>query len=173
MVALVERDRTLAAAIYEPVTRHVLLAEQGGGAELVEDGRRRGLQGAEPAGLDFMQGSRSFRFSPDETIRKAVRAHADAVLPGRHYRRGCAAYDYRMLAAGEWHFAYYSKNMPWDHAPGLLIHAEAGGHAARLDGRPYRPSELAGGILAAPDAAGWQALRQSVDRKSTRLNSSH
>src|SRR3546814_16168278 len=44
MVALVERDRTLAAAVYEPVTRHVLLAEPSGGAEMVQDGRRRRLQ---------------------------------------------------------------------------------------------------------------------------------
>src|SRR3546814_16342145 len=121
MVALVERDRTLAAAIYEPVTRHVLLAEQGGGAELVEDGRRRRLQVAEPAGLDVMQGSLSFRFIPDETIRKDVRAHADAVLPGRHYRRGCAAYATPMPAAAEWHLANSSKTMPWAHAPRPLI----------------------------------------------------
>lgn len=162
MVALVERDRTVAAAIYEPVTGRALLAEHGGGAEMVEDGGRRRLRVAEAAGLDIMEGSLNFRFIQDEDVRKAVRANADAVLAKRHYRRGCAAYDYRMLAAGEWHFAFYWKNMPWDHAPGLLIHAEAGGHSARLDGRPYRASELTGGILAAPDADAWQALRAAV-----------
>lgn len=167
MVALVDQDTTLAAAIYEPVTGRVLLAERGGGAEIVERageraGTRTRLRVAAPAGLNVLEGSLNFRFIPDEDIRKAVRARADAVLPKRHHRRGCAAFDYRMLATGEWHFAFYWKNMPWDHAPGLLIHAEAGGHAARLDGRAYRPSELDGGILAAPDAAGWHELREAV-----------
>jgi len=163
MVALVQHDATIAAAIYEPVTGRVLMAEHGGGAEMVEreTGRSR-LQSAAAAGLDVMEGSLNFRFIPDEEARKAVRARADAVLPKRHHRRGCAAFDYRMLATGQWHFAFYWKNMPWDHAPGLLIHAEAGGYAARLDGRAYRPSELAGGLLAAPDADSWHALREAV-----------
>lgn len=163
MVALVDQDATVAAAIYEPVTGRVLLAEHGSGAEIGQwDGTRTRLRVADAAGLEAMEGSLNFRFIPDEDIRRAVRARADAVLAKRHHRRGCAAYDYRMLATGEWHFAFYWKNMPWDHAPGLLIHAEAGGHAARLDGRAYRPSELDGGILAAPDTDSWQALREAV-----------
>ncbi len=163
MVALVDRDALVAAAIYEPVTGRALLAEHGGGAELVErDGTRTRLRVAGAVGLDAMEGTLNFRFIPDEDVRKAVRARADEVLPGRHHRRGCAAYDYRMLVTGEWHYAFYWKNMPWDHAPGLLIHAEAGGYARRLDGRAYRPSELAGGLLVAPDEDGWQALRQAV-----------
>lgn len=162
MVALVERDQTVAAAIYEPVTGRALLAEHGGGAEMVEEGRRTRLRVASAAGLDAMEGSLNFRFIQDEDVRKAVRANADSVLAKRHYRRGCAAFDYRMLAIGEWHFAFYWKNMPWDHAPGLLIHAEAGGYSARMDGRPYRASELTGGILAAPDADAWRALREAV-----------
>ena len=44
----------------------------------------------------------------------------------------------------------YKKLMPWDHLPGVLIHAEAGGHSARLDGSAYRPSHLDGGLLVAP-----------------------
>jgi len=163
MVALVDRDAMVAAAIYEPVTGRVLLAEHGGGAEMVErDGTRTKLRVAPAAGLDAMEGSLNFRFIPDEDIRKAVRARAEEVLPTRHYRRGCAAYDYRMLATAEWHFAFYWKNMPWDHAPGLLIHAEAGGYARRLDGRVYRPSELDGGLLAAPDVDSWHQLRTTV-----------
>lgn len=163
MVALVEHDAMVAAAIYEPVTGRVLLAEHGGGAEMVENGGlRTRLRVAEPAGVDAMEGSFNFRFIPDETIRKAVRARADELLEKRHYRRGCAAYDYARLATGDWHFAFYWKNMPWDHAPGLLIHREAGGYSARFDGRPYRPSELAGGILATPDETTWRTFRETV-----------
>ncbi len=163
MVALVEREVTIAAVIYEPVTGRALMAEAGGGAELVtRDGGRTRLRVADPAGLDVMEGSFNFRFIPDEDVRKAVRANADTLLPKRHHRRGCAAYDYRKLVTGEWHFAFYWKNMPWDHAPGLLIHQEAGGYSARFDGRPYRASELTGGILATPDEAGWREFRSRV-----------
>jgi fructose-1,6-bisphosphatase/inositol monophosphatase family enzyme len=163
MVALVERDVTIAAVIYEPVTGRALMAEAGGGAELVDrSGERTRLNVTDTTGLDAMQGSFNFRFIPDETVRKAVRAKADAILTDRHYRRGCAAYDYRMLVTGEWDFAFYWKNMPWDHAPGLLIHQEAGGYSARFDGSPYRASELAGGILATPDAASWRDFRSAV-----------
>jgi fructose-1,6-bisphosphatase/inositol monophosphatase family enzyme len=42
---------------------------------------------------------------------------------------------------------------PWDHAAGVLLHAEAGGVAIDCDGRPFR---LAGGnalpFVVAPDA---------------------
>ena len=108
MVALVEREVTIAAVIYEPVTGRALMAEAGGGAELVtRDGDRRRLRVADPAGLDTMEGSFNFRFIPDEGIRKAIRANAEDLLPKRHHRRGCAAYDYRKLATGDWHFAFY------------------------------------------------------------------
>jgi fructose-1,6-bisphosphatase/inositol monophosphatase family enzyme len=48
--------------------------------------------------------------------------------------------------------------MPWDHAPGWLLHREAGGFAARLDGSEYRATHTDGGLLCAPDAASWRAL---------------
>ena len=40
---------------------------------------------------------------------------------------------------------------PWDHAAGVLIHKEAGGYAAFLDGRPYTVRQRTGGLLCAPD----------------------
>jgi len=41
-------------------------------------------------------------------------------------------------------------------APGVLIHREAGGYAARRDGAPYDPTEKFRSLLAAPDADAWQ-----------------
>jgi len=52
--------------------------------------------------------------------------------------------------------------MPWDHAPGWLIHREAGGHAAQFDGRPYSPLARTGGLICAPDRASWEAAREAL-----------
>ena len=52
--------------------------------------------------------------------------------------------------------------LPWDHAPGWLLHREAGGYSARLDGSPYIPADTSGGLLCAPDQASWTALRSAL-----------
>jgi fructose-1,6-bisphosphatase/inositol monophosphatase family enzyme len=56
-------------------------------------------------------------------------------------------------------FALFTKLMPWDHCPGVLIHAEAGGYNSYVEGGPYKPSRYkASGLVMAPDAASWQQL---------------
>ena len=74
----------------------------------------------------------------------------------------CAAHQYRMAAAGHCDALVYERLMPWDHAAGVLLHHEAGGYAARLDGSAYNPTETAGGLICAPDAAAWQAVRDGL-----------
>ena len=56
-----------------------------------------------------------------------------------------------MLAAGHCHFLLFNRLMPWDHAPGWLLHREAGGYSARFDGAPYaRPSRRRPDLRARP-----------------------
>ncbi len=53
--------------------------------------------------------------------------------------------------------------MPWDHAPGWLLHQEAGGYSARLDGSAvYARLVTDGGLICAPDRASWQAVRDAL-----------
>ena len=52
--------------------------------------------------------------------------------------------------------------MPWDHLAGVLISQEAGAYAARLDGAPYLPSHVDGGLLVAINRDAWAELRQEV-----------
>ena len=124
-------------------------------------GRER-LHVAPAAGIAEMEGSFNFRFFPEE-VRAGIRARANEMLGDRHYRRGCAGYDYIQLATGRWHYAVYWKKMPWDHAPGLLIHGEAG----RLFGL-YRRHALqprassAAASSPRPTRPGWHALRDQV-----------
>jgi len=52
--------------------------------------------------------------------------------------------------------------LPWDHLAGVLIHKEAGGYSARLDGSEYRPGMTDGGLITAPDRDTWQLIRSEI-----------
>ncbi len=41
---------------------------------------------------------------------------------------------------------------------GVVLHTEAGGYTARVDGIPYRPIDRAQGLLSAPDEATWRRI---------------
>ena len=67
-----------------------------------------------------------------------------------------------MTAGGHGHFLFYYRLYPWDHAPGWLLHREAGGYSARFDGKPYDPADIYSGLICAPDRAGWEAVRAAL-----------
>jgi fructose-1,6-bisphosphatase/inositol monophosphatase family enzyme len=52
--------------------------------------------------------------------------------------------------------------MPWDHAAGVLIHAEAGGYSARFDGSAYSPLHTDGGLISAPDRHSWSEIKEAL-----------
>jgi fructose-1,6-bisphosphatase/inositol monophosphatase family enzyme len=126
------------------------IAEEGGGA--FRDGEK--LSVAKPAPLAEMQGWLGWRLWRNRDVSGKV--HTLSTLKSS----GC---EHAALTAGRSHFSFYRRSMPWDHAAGVLMHREAGGYSARLDGEPYSP---AGGpdqaILLAPARASWQALRDLV-----------
>ena len=74
----------------------------------------------------------------------------------------CAAYEYRLISEGLVHFSLHYKLMPWDHAAGVLIHAEAGGYSALLDGTPNDATKHDGGIISAPDRATYDLIRREL-----------
>lgn len=151
IVALAQGGTTYAAWIHDPVTDTTVAAERGSGAW--EEGRR--LAAAAPSPLDGMRGAIYARagrpgVSPriDEMKRRFKRAIQDR----------CAGHEYLALARGESHFAMFSLLLPWDHAGGAFIHQEAGGYNACWDGTAYAPTRFTGGLLLAPDRAGWEEL---------------
>ena len=73
-----------------------------------------------------------------------------------------AGHEYRAFASGHTQFACFNKLMPWDHLAGVLISQEAGAYAARLDGEPYLPSHVDGGLLVALNRDAWTELRREV-----------
>ncbi|WP_170131543.1 inositol monophosphatase family protein [Quadrisphaera granulorum] len=56
----------------------------------------------------------------------------------------------------------YWRTLPWDHVPGGLLIAEAGGRAAHLDGGRYRLQERREGLLVAGSPDRWERAREEL-----------
>jgi fructose-1,6-bisphosphatase/inositol monophosphatase family enzyme len=160
MVGVVQDGETVAGIIHDPVGNDWVIAEKGGGARLRSvRGEEQTLSAASPVPIEKMIGSVSWQFAPEPERSMLTRNHARFLAPVA-YR--CAAQEYRLLASGNIHFAYYRKLMPWDHLAGSLIYAEAGGFVRRADGSEYRPQDIDGGLIAATDPDSWQAIRNAL-----------
>lgn len=152
LLALVINGETRMGWIHEPASGRTVWAAAGQGA-WTGDGQRLTVAPAAPLGT----------MTARLTGRRAKRAKAH-IAGLQHY--GSAAHIYLALADGDLHAACFHRLNPWDHAAGVLVHAEAGGHSAMLEpGRsPYRPLPRRdpGAVLLAPDAASWEALARLV-----------
>ncbi|MDP6690465.1 MAG: inositol monophosphatase [Alphaproteobacteria bacterium] len=157
MVALVAGGEVVGGWIYDPVHDSMAMAEKGGGAYL--DGRRIEL-GPGP-GLARLSGCLHLTGYDRELAATAAR-NFDNVGPLLVLH--CAGLEYQQMLNGRLHYAVYLRTNPWDHAPGLMLLGEAGGHTARLDGSAYdlnvivHPSPL----LAAVGEAAWHDLREHL-----------
>ena len=160
MAAVLMRGEVVASAIHDPVGQDTALALRGEGAWIeTPDGGRRRLRVAEPVPVAEMNGGASWRFLPKE-IGALVSANLPKVAGSFSYR--CAAHEYRLLAGGGCHYLFYGRLYPWDHAPGWLLHREAGGYSAHFDGSAYRADNIRGGLICAPDRESWQNLRDAL-----------
>ena len=160
MLAVVRRGVVTGAVIHDPVGDDTAWAARGEGAWLESAaGQRTRLQVSRPAPAASMAGAVSWRFMP-EPARSQVCANLPRLGGAWDYR--CAAHQYRMLAGGHMDFVVFHRLLPWDHAAGWLLHQEAGGYAARLDGTPYSPAIHDGGLICAPDEASWHSLRSTL-----------
>lgn len=160
MAAAIRRGEVVAAAIHDPVDDNTALALRGEGAWTeTPDGQRVDLHVAAPAPVADMAGNVSWRFMP-EPQRNTVCCNLPRLGGSWDYR--CAAHEYRMAAAGHCHFLVFNRLLPWDHAPGWLLHREAGGFAARFDRSAYSPARIDGGMICAPDRESWEALRATL-----------
>jgi fructose-1,6-bisphosphatase/inositol monophosphatase family enzyme len=160
MTAVFRRGEIVGAVIHDPVGDDDALALRGEGAWIeAPDGRRRDLRVAAPVPAADMSGNVSWRFMPDAD-RYKVSARLPRLAACWDYR--CSAHAYRMTAGGHGHFLFYYRLYPWDHAPGWLLHREAGGYSARFDGKPYDPADIYSGLICAPNRDGWDAVRAAL-----------
>jgi fructose-1,6-bisphosphatase/inositol monophosphatase family enzyme len=160
MAAAIRRGEIVAGVIHDPICRDFAYAVRDGGAWLErEDGTRTPLRVAPPVAVEKMEGVVGTTFLP-QPLRNTVNGNLAKLATSTWLR--CAAHEYRLAAAGHCHLLFYNKLMPWDHAAGWLLHREAGGYSAHFDGTPYRPTDLGGGLICAPDEASWQAARTAL-----------
>ncbi len=160
ILAIVSGGQTIAGIIHYPVLGDFLVARPGQGAwHVAADGSRTRLSVAAPGPVREMHG-----FIPLHMFEPGLRAElAPRVLKFlRVTTWRCSAWEYRMLATGAMSFCLNESLKPWDHAAGVLIHAEAGGYAARMDGEPYRPGMTEGHLLTAPDKASWADVHHAL-----------
>ncbi len=154
MVALVRGSEILAAWIHDPVKARTAVAAAGEGAWL--GGRRLSVAPA-PRDAADMAGVLLAGYFGSRELGRRIEARRNRVRALRSVR--CAGLEYLRLASGEMHFSLFTKLMPWDHAPGVLLHREAGGHASYLEGGAYEPAAIKRtGLLLAPDPESWRQL---------------
>jgi fructose-1,6-bisphosphatase/inositol monophosphatase family enzyme len=164
LVALAQEGELQASWIYVPCLDRMAHAVRGGGA--FQDGRRLQVAAApDPAaGLLDLEVSTSRPKFWDERSR-----HAISTLSTRgvslYYSDG-AGLEYLAMASGRRRSALMVWENVWDHAAGLLLHAEAGGASITADGGAFR---LAGGnalpFAVAPDAATAKALIAALGKR--------
>jgi fructose-1,6-bisphosphatase/inositol monophosphatase family enzyme len=160
MASVVANGEVVAGIIYDPMGDDWVLAERGGGAWLRRpDGAAERLKVAEPVPLEQTIAHVSIGFL-DPRYKVRVLGNLAKLAISANYR--VAGHDYRTMASGHCHTVLFNKLMPWDHLPGTLICAEAGAYVRKFDGSEYRPTDLDGGLLLAPDRDSWSLLRREV-----------
>lgn len=162
IVALSVAGRTLAGWIHLPMEDSTTWAIEGQGAW--RDGQAIRVAPAAPLAEMVGTGSRWVRKHAQQR-----REAGDLDAPSRTVHLGCTGKEYTELARGAVHFAQWQRLKPWDHAAGLLMHAEAGGYSALIeDGQPYRagPALDPRTILVAPDRESWQRLDRFLNERS-------
>jgi len=157
IVAWVRAGRVLAGWIHDPLGGTTVMAERGRGAWSA--GQRLAVAAGMP--LDAMVGAAYGRIgSPTRAADLLIASgRVGAVVNGMS-----SGTDYLSLALGRSQFQLSSRSLPWDHAAGALIVAEAGAVVGFIDGSPYRPRVLDGALLAAADRGTWEAIREIIIR---------
>ena len=158
MVALAEAGETIAGWIYDPLSHRLSHAHRGGGAWLGEERVAARSTGANPPiaaiSLVFMDQAKR------EAMKQQIAPHYTLVDIPR-----CAAEQYPRLVLGVNDLSIFERTLAWDHAAGVLFVNEAGGMAARPDGRPYRVDEAhLPGLIGAASPALWHGLAARLDQ---------
>ncbi|MGE0255555.1 MAG: inositol monophosphatase [Alphaproteobacteria bacterium] len=151
MVALVEAGTVSHGWILEPASDRLAVGVRGGGVTL--DGAPVRLGEGSPA-------SRPDGRHTGVAVRRMMeRAKTRDDLFGALRGSSSAGCEYLLQLAGEADFSAYNRLLPWDHAAGAFLVAEAGGVARLLDGTVYSPLVHKGDYLSARSESVWREVR--------------
>ena len=148
MVALIADGVSEAAWLFDPVLNRLCSAGRGQGAFI--DGER---VTARTSGAALPIAGLSTKYLPPE-MREQIEQRAEGKMQCVGIPR-CAAEQYPRVVLGTNDLALFWRTHVWDHAPGALILAEAGGKVARFDGTPYLATQTGKGLLAAASPHMW------------------
>jgi fructose-1,6-bisphosphatase/inositol monophosphatase family enzyme len=153
IVARVERGAVRAGWIYDPLGDVMAMAEAGGGAWSA--GKR--LAVAAETEPQLMRGA---AYGRTKAGLRASKVLADSGRIAGLRNLGCSGLEYLEVVLARTHFSLHSRSLPWDHAAGMLITAEAGGVAGFLDGTAYDPRITDRPVLAAANAIARDTVRE-------------
>ncbi|MFE6975084.1 inositol monophosphatase family protein [Streptomyces sp. NPDC057682] len=132
LVALAHRGELLASWTYAAALDTMAVAVRGGGA--VVDGAP--IRSGSPAPDAALRVAMSHPdYTTDAQKRALLGLNTDGIEPRPC---GSAGLEYLAVARGEIEAVAFNWEYAWDHAAGLLLVAEAGGHQATLSGEPFR-----------------------------------
>ncbi len=152
IIAMADGGEAHTGWIYDPLNDRLCVAHKGKGAfvngQRVEARTTGQMRPVAAISLVFM----------DPAQRAAMKEH---IAP--HYTLvdipRCAAEQYPRLVFGVNDLSIFERTLAWDHAAGVLFVNEAGGKAARPDGRAYRVDEAhLPGLIGAASPARWDEL---------------
>jgi len=149
MVAETVGGTTVRAWIWQPEHQVSWVAERGAGT----------LRNGEPARTTPVPGDTEPR---GVTSMWSMRDHRLGDLPAMRLSWVCCGVDYPRLIEGATDYIVYSRSNPWDHAPGTLLVAEAGGTVGHPDGSAYTPRSLHPGLVVAVDRPTYAVVQRRV-----------
>ena len=162
IVALVRDGVVVRGYIHLPVREETYAAGLGQGAH----GRSGALRMPAPAAFGAMTGALYVGKSRAPAMFERIKALRNRGRLGPRRFARCAAWEYIAMLTGRAHYTVFTRLLPWDHAAGILMIAEAGGCYGYVDGAPqsgpWRPAERDIPFLLAPDAASWRNIRDTL-----------
>lgn len=164
LVALVQDGLPIGGWILDPLTDRFCAAQAGHGATINDEPFR-----VRASGRTRPQVAVTRLFAEPETRSALVAALSSwcEVLDSPR----CAADQYPRIAQGGNDATVFTRTIAWDHAAGVIFLNEAGGRAARPDGRPYHCKDAQGGLVAATCSRDWDAITQALDEADIELAS--
>jgi fructose-1,6-bisphosphatase/inositol monophosphatase family enzyme len=150
MVSEVVGGQAVRSWIWQPEHRVAWVAERGAGVWRNGERRRRAPvpEGVEPTGATSIW---------------ALRKTSLGDLPPMRLSWVCCGVDYPRLIEGACDYIVFANSKAWDHVPGTLMLAEAGGASGFVDGSPYTPRSTGRGLLVAADPGTFAAVQPLAD----------